>query len=94
MLKRSLFSRCLSLAIEMRERIRSGFPKVYSGDLVEALFTYPIISPVSLGKALGIHYTTASRYLTTLASGKVLGEAVVGKYHFFVNKKLLELLKK
>lgn len=84
----------MALYHEMRKRIRSGFPKVYSGDLVEALFTYPIISPVSLGKALGIHYTTASRYLTTLASGKVLGEAVVGKYHFFVNKKLLELLKK
>lgn len=79
---------------KMRERIKTDFPKVYSADLVEALFSYPIISPVSLGKALDIHYTTASRYLSTLAGAKVLGEAVVGKYHFFVNKKLLDLLKK
>ncbi len=60
----------------------------------DALFTYPIISPVSLGKTLNIHYTTASRYLAALAGAKILGEAVVGKYHFFVNKKLLDLLKK
>lgn len=84
----------MDLYQRMRETIKRGFPKVYSGDLVEALFSYPIISPVSLGKTLGIHYTTASRYLTALAAGKVLDEAIVGKYHFFVNKKLLELLKK
>lgn len=89
--KETLIS-AMDLHEKMREMIRSGFPKVYSGDLVEALFSYPIISPVSLGKTLGIHYTTASRYLTALASGKVLGEAVVGKYHFFVNRKLLDLL--
>lgn len=84
----------MDLYRSMREKIRIDFPRIYSGDLVEALFTYPIISPVSLGKALGIHYTTASRYLSTLAGAKILGEAVVGKYHFFVNKKLLGLLKK
>ncbi len=84
----------IELYRKMREKIKTGFPKIYSGDLVEALFTYPIISPVSLGKSLNIHYTTASRYLTTLASARILGEAVVGKYHFFVNKKLLDLLEK
>lgn len=88
------FTAAMNLYHKMREKIRAEFPKVYSGDLVEALFAFPIISPVNLGKALNIHYTTASRYLTTLAKGKILAEAEVGKYHLFVNKKLLELLKK
>jgi Fic family protein len=84
----------MDLHRRMREKIKTDFPKIYSADLVEALFTYPIISPVNLGKTLNIHYTTASRYLVALAGAKILGEAIVGKYHFFVNKKLLELLKK
>lgn len=88
------FTASMDLYHKMRQKIKTEFPKVYSGDLVEVLFAYPIISPVNLGKALNIHYTTASRYLTTLAKGKILVEAQVGKYHLFVNKKLLELLKR
>ncbi len=88
------FTAAMGLYHKMREKVRTEFPRIYSGDLVEALFVFPIISPVSLGKTLNIHYTTASRYLATLAKGKILVEAEVGKYHLFVNKRLLELLKK
>jgi type I restriction enzyme S subunit len=63
------------------------------GDLVEALFAYPIITPVSLGKRIDVNYRTASRYLVELAKAKVLAESYVGKYHLFINKPLLGLLK-
>ena len=43
---------------------------------------------------LDVNYRTASRYLAELAKGKVLREQHAGKYHFFINKPLLDLLKK
>jgi hypothetical protein len=56
--------------------------------------SYPIITPISLGKKLDINYRTARRYLAVLAKGKVLREEFLGKYHLYINKLLLELLKK
>jgi Fic family protein len=76
-----------------RERIREDHKKIYSADLVEALFAYPIITPVKLGKRLDVNYRTASRYLAELAGAKVLSESFVGKYHLYVNKALLNLLR-
>lgn len=76
-----------------RERVKEKHKKIYSSDLVEALFASPIITPVNLGKRLGVNYRTASRYLAELVSGKFLKESKVGKYHLFINKPLLDLLK-
>jgi Fic family protein len=61
---------------------------------VEALFAYPIITPVNLGKRLDINYRTASRYLNELSKGKILRESYIGKYHLFINKPLLDLLRR
>ena len=61
---------------------------------MEARFSNPIITPVSLGKKLDVNYRTASGYLAELAKGRVLREQYVGKYHLFINKPLLDLLKK
>ena len=66
----------------------------WTAQLVEARFSNPIITPVSLGKKLDVNYRTASGYLAELAKGRVLREQYVGKYHLFINKPLLDLLKK
>lgn len=76
---------------EEKEKIRSEHKNIYSADLVEALFAYPIITPVNLGKRLDVNYRTASRYLAALARGRVLEERYVGKYHLFLNKPMLNL---
>ena len=76
-----------------KKRIKSEFRKIYSAELVETLFFYPISTPVSLGKRLDLNYRTASRYLAAWARGKVLQASFVGKYHLVINKPLLELLK-
>ncbi len=78
----------------LREQIRKEHHKVYSADLVEALFTFPVITPVRLGKALGIHYTTASRHLAELAKANILREAEVGRYHMYVNERLLTIVRR
>ncbi len=68
--------------------------KLYRSDLVEAIFTYPVITPTKLASEIGVHYTTASRYLLQLAEMGILREAVVGKYHLFANHQLLSILSK
>lgn len=77
-----------------KERLRTKYRKIYSAELVEALFANPIITPVNLGKKLDVNYRTASRYLVKLSKGKELQERFVGKYHFFINKRLIDLLKR
>ena len=77
-----------------KEEIKTKHRKIYSADLVEALFEYPILTPVNLGKRLDVNYRTASRYLAALAKSKILQENYVGKYHLFINTPLLELLKR
>ena len=84
----------MDLLNEMKERIRTKHKRIYSADLVEALFAFPIITPVTLGKKIDVGYRTASKYLSELVKGKVLQESYVGRYHLFINKPLLNLLKK
>lgn len=91
---KDLLLKLIALLRESKERVKEKHKKIYSSDLVEALFASPIITPVNLGKRLDVHYRTASRYLSELVRGKVLRESYVGKYHLFINKPLLDLLKK
>jgi Fic family protein len=79
---------------QIREQIRSENKKIYGLDLVEVLFTYPIITPTKLAGELNMHYTTTSRYLTQLADMGILKEAFVGKHHLFANHRLLKILNK
>ncbi len=67
--------------------------KIYSSELIEAMFSLPFITPVSLGKKLDGNYRTASRYLSELAKGKILIDSYVGKYHLYANVALLKILK-
>lgn len=79
---------------EIKNLLKTEHKKIYSADLVEALFTYPVISPTKLASELDMHYTTTSKYLLELAKAGILKEAKVGKYHFFANEKLLKILSK
>ncbi|MCX6143136.1 MAG: Fic family protein, partial [Ignavibacteriales bacterium] len=83
----------VNLLEKTKTQMRKDHKNIYSADLVEALFEFPITTPVNLGKRLEVNYRTASRYLAQLARGKVLGESHVGKYHLFTNKPLLYLLR-
>lgn len=79
---------------EVKEQVKVQNKKIYSADLVEALFTYPVITPTKLASQLNKHYTTTSKYLVQLTEMGILKEAVVGKYHLFANHKLLKILSK
>jgi Fic family protein len=79
---------------EIKEQIRAANKKLYSAELVEAIFTYPVITPTKLASEIDMHYTTTSKYLAQLSEMGILREATVGKYHLFANHKLLKILSK
>lgn len=79
---------------QIKEQIRSENKKIYGLDLVEALFTYPVITPTKLASELNMHYTTTSRYLSQLAEMGILKDTKFGKHHLFANHKLLKILSK
>ncbi|MBP9676091.1 MAG: Fic family protein [Anaerolineaceae bacterium] len=82
-----------NLFYKQKTRIKVDHKKIYSADLIDALFTYPVITPTKLAVVLDKHYTTTSKYLTELSSSGILKEAIVGKYHLYANHELLDILK-
>ncbi len=83
----------LLLHAEYRERIKEKHRKIYSADLVDHLFSHPLTTPVKLAQAMELHQVTASKYLHELVKGGFLKDRWHGKYHFFINEKLIKLLK-
>lgn len=91
--KQSLFG-IMALHESLKNKMREKHKGIYSADLVDHLFIQPITTPVRLGEALDIHYTTASKYLHELTKGGILKDKKVGKYHLFANNELVKLLNK
>lgn len=77
---------------EMKSSIKHDHSSIYSADLLEALFTYPVINPTHLARELDCHYVTAGNYLRELEKAGMLISAKVGRNHFFVNKELVSIL--
>jgi Fic family protein len=90
---RQTAERVLDLFNEMRERMRAEHRKIYSAELVEQLFSYPVLTPVNLSRRLGVHYTTATRYLTELAKAGILTHSTLGKYKLYANHALLDIVR-
>ena len=79
---------------ELKKQIKLEHSKIYSADLLEALFSFPVITPTKLASEMGIHYTTASKHLLILSKAGIVESAKVGRNHFFINKKLVSILSK
>lgn len=75
-----------------KDKIKNECKAVYSSDLVEILFSMPIITPLKLGNLLGVHYTTATRYLKELTVKSFLTHKKVGKYQLYINTDLISAL--
>lgn len=84
--------RVLALYQKQRERIRALPGRIASLEVAEQLFLSPILSPVNLGRSLGVHYTTASRYLKNLEEAGILEHVEYGKYQLYVHRELIEVI--
>jgi Fic family protein len=77
---------------DRKQKIKEECKSIYSSDLVEIIFSTPIITPIKLGTLLGVHYTTATRYLKELTSKQFLDHKKVGKYQLYINSQLISIL--
>lgn len=80
------------LAAETTDHVRAALPKIYSRELVEAIFEQPYCRIADLVQAGIAGRQAASRYLRALASAGVLREHALGKEKLFVHPKLVRLL--
>jgi Fic family protein len=78
---------------EVKRKIRGDLPKIYSRDLVDAIFSQPFITPTRYGEMLHVTYQTGSTHLKSLEAIGVMQSVKVGKYLFFANTALLDLLR-
>jgi Fic family protein len=83
-----------SLFDALADEIKRDHRAVFSTDLIQALFEFPVINPARLSRSLGVHQQTASAYLTRLARAKILQERREGKYHLFFNHRLLKIIER
>ncbi|MFM7022000.1 MAG: Fic family protein [Flavobacteriales bacterium] len=76
------------------EKVKKQYPKIYSKELVEALFNQPYCRISILEEKLGVSRFTASKYLKDLEEFGLLKGEKIGREILYVNKALFELLKK
>jgi len=81
-----------ALYARQRERIRALPGKGSMADIAEAIFKFPVLSPVFLAREIGIHYTTASRCLKILEDAGILEHMEMGKYQLYIHKELIEAI--
>jgi Fic family protein len=75
------------------EQVRLNNPKIYSKELVEALFNQPYCRILTLEKQLNISRFTASKYLKELEEAGLLKSEKIGRDILYINVPLFNLLK-
>ena len=80
------------LIFEYKNIIRSKY-KFYSQDLLNNLFKHPYTKIEFLERDLGVSRITAAKYLNEMANDGLLTKHRLGTGNYYVNEKLMELLK-
>ncbi len=76
-----------------KDTILEKKPKIYSKDLLEALFYHPYTKRVFLEEQLNISRPTATSYLRELKSMGILSSQKIGKEVFYIHNELFDLFK-
>ncbi len=74
--------------------VQAEAPKIYRKELVELLFEQPYSKIEFVTNRLGVERKAASRYLKELESLGILESKKIGREILYINKKLIEILKK
>lgn len=82
-----------NLMYETKNIIIEQKPKIYSKDLLEALFYHPYTKRVFIEEQLNVSRPTATNYLNNLEKLGILSSRKIGKEVFYVHNKLFELFK-
>ena len=82
-----------NLMNETKNIIVEQKPKIYSKDLLEALFYHPYTKRAFIEEQLNVSRPTATNYLNDLEKLGILSSKKIGKEVFYVHNKLFELFK-
>lgn len=82
-----------NLMHETKNIIIEQKPKIYSKDLLEALFYHPYTKRAFIEEQLNVSRPTATNYLNELEKLGILSSKKIGKEVFYVHNKLFELFK-
>jgi len=80
------------LYFKQKTKLKSECKNIYSSDLVDAIFTMPIITPSKLAEILSVEWETAKKYLNKCESIGLLQQRKIKKYRLYMNKELIDLL--
>lgn len=75
-----------------REKFKETLPGIYDSDLVDLLFSQPIVMVNKFAEKMKLHRTTASRYLQQMAGAGLLLPKQEGRNQFYINHNLLGIL--
>lgn len=78
---------------DLKRRIRRELPSIYSADLVEHIFSYPVTFPTFMADRLNITYQTASKHLSALKAADILDSRKSGRHTLYYNRPLFSCLR-
>lgn len=82
-----------NLMREIQEQVKERLPKIYSWELIETLFYQPYCKTRFLEEKGIAKRQTAAAYLRSLEEIGLLQSIKIGRENYFINRRLLELLK-
>jgi Fic family protein len=77
---------------QIKDIIKNKAPKVYSRDLVDAIFYEPITRIDYVAESINVSRQTASKYLSTLEEMGVMHLLTVGREKIYLNNALYEIM--
>ena len=81
-----------ALMIQVKQRLRTELPKLYSQDLLNNLFRHPYTKIEFVGRDLGVKRLAATKYLNLLHEKKFVRKIKFGHSNFYLNEPLVKLL--
>ncbi len=88
-----LIKKIKKLIFEYKNLLRDNY-KFYSQDLLNNLFKHPYTKIEFIVNDLGVSRITASKYLNKLAKDGLLKKEKLGTGNYYINEKLIEILKR
>ena len=82
-----------NIIFDYKNLLRDNY-KFYSQDLLNNLFKHPYTKIEFIEKDLGVSRITASKYLNQLAKDGLLRKEKLGTGNYYINEKLIEILKR
>lgn len=72
--------------------IRQCLPKIYSRDLIDTIFSQPLMTATRYKKLMKVTYPTAQKHLHQLEKSGFMKSTQVGRYRIYANLKLMKFL--